>query len=132
MSALKRKKIPSVLGSEPLQERRRLPRYQAPASSTAVGIFPGGRQHSLRILNISLDGLCFTTSFDITRESLFTLCFSLSIDGRPAMQFETPAKIMWFTFDRQAALYTAGVKFLGLRGERKEALEQALSCLTPW
>jgi len=83
------------------------------------------------VLNISIDGLCFTTDFDISHESVFNLSFEMKVAGRPSVHVVTPAKIMWHTFDERTSLYTAGVQFLGLKKETKTHLQNVLPVLPP-
>jgi hypothetical protein len=112
-----------------LQERRRFPRHLAPEDLTAVARFPGGREQMVRVLNISIDGVCFVTDFDISRESVFNLSLTLTVGRGPVAHVDTPAKIAWYTFEVQSSLYTAGVQFLGLGDAQMETLHDALSFL---
>ena len=106
-----------------MEERRRFPRYFAPEQFTAIGEFPPQRQYRLKTKDIGIDGFGFVTEADVSRENVFSLFFEITgKDGR-AEQINTLATIIWYVYDKEASLYTAGAQFLGLKNSDRELLQ---------
>jgi hypothetical protein len=53
------------------------------------------------------------------------------LDQKSPVQIKTPAKIMWYTFNRETASFTAGAQMLGLSETQRKTLQQFLSLLPP-
>jgi hypothetical protein len=113
------------------KERRWFPRYHAPESLAATAEFTPRREQRLQVQDISIDGLSFVTKVNIIGETFFNLSLEMTDKDGRCVRINTPAKILWSTFDEKASLYTAGVLFLGLKDADRELLQGILSPLTP-
>ena len=111
------------------QERRSLPRYQAPASLVAVVSFPTKADESVLVKNISLDGLCFVTETDISGESLFDLTLSCADGSAPLRSISVSARIAWHIHDEAASLHTTGVSFVEITEADKRSLRDFIGSL---
>ncbi len=112
-----------------LEERRRCPRYFAPAQFTAMGAFPPQRKYRLEIRDIGIDGFGFVTRADISRENVFSLVFDVTgKDGRIG-RINALATIIWYVYDKETFRYTAGSQFLGFKESDRELLQSFLMTL---
>ncbi len=115
-----------------IQEERRLsPRYRAPESLVATAVFPAKREQRLRVKDISIEGLSFTTEMDISNETILNLSIETTDEeGRP-VRLDTLANILWYTFDKNTLRYCAGVLFVGFKNADRELLRKILGTMTP-
>lgn len=113
------------------EERRRYPRYYAPESFTAVGEFPPRREYRLKVKDIGINGLCFVTELNLSREAIFKLSFEVTDKAGEVARISTPANILWYTYEADDSSYTAGAQFLGLKDADREVLQAFLETLRP-
>jgi len=111
------------------EDRRKLPRYYAPKSFTATGVFPPKREHLLQVRDIGIGSIRFDTDLDLSREAIFSLSFEIPDKKGEPIRIHTLASILWFVNERQPPLYTAGAQFLGLTKADQEALQEFLETL---
>ena len=111
------------------KERRRFTRYHAPESFTATGEFPSQREHRLKVKDISVDGLCFVTEVDLSREAVFSLSFEVTGTEDEVVRIQTLAGILWHICEEETSLYTAGAQFLGMKDSDQEILQRFLETL---
>jgi hypothetical protein len=111
------------------EERRRFPRYYAPASLKAVGEFPPNREYLLKVNDISIDGLSFDTEADLSKEAVFSLSLEITNPGGGVERISMLASILWYVYEKGTSLYTANAQFLGLKSSDKELLRSLFETL---
>ena len=112
-------------------ERRAHLRYYEPESLLATARFPTKADLPLRVKEIGLGGLCFTTDTDVSGESFFELSLEIAREDEAPLQIDTSAEIIWHLCDETISEHTAGVKFIGLKERDRESLRIFLSKLRP-
>ena len=113
------------------QNRREFPRYDAPESFLAIGVFPPQREHRLKVKDIGINSIRFDTELDLSREAIFSLVFEVRNNEGESVRMHTLASILWFVSEDEPSLYTAGAQFLGLTKSDREILQDYLDTLKP-
>jgi len=111
------------------EEKRRFPRYYAPESFTAIGVFPPKREYTLKVRDIGIGSIGFDTELDLSREAIFSLAFEVTNKEGETVRVHTLASILWFVSEKEPPVYTAGAQFLGLTKADRELLQDFLDTL---